>query len=488
MARDLQPELDAGGPKGSFSSPGEPFVFSLATVGQAMSAVRAYRWPRELRRMDESLRGWRLHYERCLNLLQETRESGDDWPLQRYPDGWSRRVDEALADLRRALEDGFDCHFPERSNSNLRVLADTLRQAADRPETLSGRQVGLVRRILLDSEKRWGTPGSAQRSAALRQRHSEGDREALRQALLERLGGLNPDGAIEELDEILGPVAGQPLPEPLATRARRAWKASLPELIRDDVVDTPYQLARALRAWIAMALEQPAQRADVEGLLRVVWTAFPQASWETETLADFNRLMQHTGRSPRLQAAELPISETHLELARRTASAARETLYARYFDLPRSTPTDLSTLERLCRERARVRFSTEQPGAVTEELRLLTGDELWLLWLEFRPDLDALSLAGRTLSWIAREMGRPVHRKYQRWQQHKRIALAWRRMVFFLSLVPSDLAREWLERPPYTSQELPGSLAERLRELAGGETPPDRVPTGWCGEQTLFSS
>ncbi len=491
-------ELDVGGlsgcspkpvtchEKGSSSSLGGPFAFSLATVEEAMAAIRDYQWPRELRRMDESLRGWRVHYERCLALLQETREPDDDWPLQHYPTDWRGRVEEALKGLEEALGEGFDCHFPERSNSNLRTLAETLRTAATEPESLSGRQVGLVRRILLDSEQRWGTPGSAQRREALEQRQAPVDLETVRDTLIARLQQLDPKSAIESLEEILAPVAGQPMPRPLAERARRAWKATLPELIRDDVVDSPYDLGRALQAWTRIALQQPPEGVDLKELLRVVSTAFPQVGWEPETLEDWNRLLQHTGRSLRLKCPDEPASKGHLELARRTVEGARDTLYQRYFGLPLTAPRSVADLEQLCQERARARFGTEQPGAAAEELRLLVGGDLWPLWLELRPELDALSLAGRTLGWMAREMGRPVHRKYQRWQRHRRLAHAWQKVVVFLSLAHPELAREWLEQSPFTPDELPPRLRDRLTDLARGEAPLARIPTGWCGEQTLF--
>lgn len=466
--------------KGAPEVSGGPFLaFSLANVGQAIAALRAYQWPRELRRMDESVRGWREHYERCLVLLKETREPGDDWPLQRYPEGWFERAHQVLAELGQALEVGFDCHFPERSNSNLRTLAATLRIAAADPASLTGRQVGLARRILLDSEARRGEVGSPQR-----QRQESRDPEALRARLIARLETLVPESPIDNLELALAPVDGQPVPAPLAERVRRAWRASLPELIQHHVVNSPYDLTKALQVWTELALQQPPEKLDLGATLAVVWTAFPHFEWPQKTLEGWNRLLAHQGRALRLQSSELPPSEDHLQLVRKTIEGSRGTLYHSYFQLPPSAPETTQQLELLCSQRASERFGSEQRLAAVEELILLTSVEQWPLWRELSPSFDPHLSVQALLQWLSREMQRPVHRKYQRWQRHKKLAHTWRRLVFFVSLLDRDGTAEWLRDGFAAPDPMPPALAAALGKLLDGVS--SDAPTGWCGEKAFL--
>lgn len=456
-----------------------------STVAQVAAQVRTYRRPRELRRMSEAVHGWRGYYEMFLKLVAETREQ--DWPFQNYPAGWSERARSAVWDFQAALGDGFDCHFPERASSNLRQLSQCLELAAARPQTLCGRQVGLVRRILTDSEARWGPIGSEQRTRAVAQRSEGGGEqfEAARESLLERLSCLEPQGGIQDLESLLAPTdRGIPIPAPLAERVRRAWLAPAAELVKTGVIESPHGLAQVSGQWTDQALRGDSSREALRAMVELAWSAFPQADLSA-TIADWNRLLLAAGSPTCLTEARQPGPE-HLHLARATALSAQGTLYESYYALPTGQLLDdrlkPNQLWELCRDRARARFGDQpQAGQIVEELRILTSQGLWALYTELRPALDPMACARKILAVIAGELKVPCPRKYQRWQRHKRIAHAWQRLVFFLSLV----SPESLER--FAEQHLGGYIEGTTRQavsalLADLRKPPkpSQVLTGWC--------
>lgn len=461
--------------------------------------------------MSEAVWGWRPLYEQLLELVAETRL--ESWPFQQFPPGWRERVETVLEQLDAALEEDIACHFPERATSSLRRLADALRE----PERLSGREVGMVRRILLDSEARHGEVGGPDRRARMAKRQVEEDPaarfEAARRLLCQRLGELDLESGVADLDALLSWDGGS-FPHSLAQRARQAWLAPLPRLIEGQVVTTlthlsqiaPRLVAGVMRDGTAsgndLADAYQAHRARIgsapfetvtagshpasdaaRGALREMvelwWRHFPEAEPESRLRMDWDILLWLSGSDLRLTT---PAAE--LELARRTADQAAGTLYSRYYSLP-ERPSCEDELRRTVWQRARSRdplASEVQPAQAAEEMRLLTSAGLWPLWVELRPAVNPVPSAERCLDFIARELRQPCPRKYQHWQRHKRVAYAWQRLLFFLSLAEPDERRDFLARENESAQ-----LARWLAD-AGQEKPEAAaVLTGWCNGATPSS-
>jgi hypothetical protein len=430
--------------------------------------------------MAEAVHGWRAHYETLLQLAAETRQEG--WPFQFYPPGWAERAGAAVARFREALEASFDCHYPQRATSNLRQIGQAIELAAQQPGSLSGRQVGLVRRMLADSEARWGSLGSAERrqTVASRQNGSEGAAfEHARLALLKRLQALEPKSGVRDLAALLGPTdGGLAIPQPLAQRVRRAWLATPGELVRAGVLASMHDLTIVSGQWTDAAADAGPSEA-LGDMVSLTWSAFPHAAPLDPLLENWNRLLALSGSDLRL-AGSGGATSLHLQLAQTTLGAAAGTLYARYYSLP-SKVGDLTHLEELCRQRARQRTAVADPppGHIRQELRILTSHGLWPLWVEVRPTIDPLSCAHQTASWIQGQLGRPCSRTYQRWQRHKRVAHAFQHLVFYLSLVAPAQLEEFLGRYLTGSPDIASkALAGMLQGLK--ETPePAQIVIGW---------
>ena len=413
------------------------FPVHLHTVEDVIAHVAAYQLPREIRRMTESMRGWRVHYEGFLELAAETLEEG--WPFQTYPSGWRERTRQALRAFQEALDkEDYACHFPERSSSNLRQLSQALEMAARDPSTLQGQQVGMVRRILIDTQARWGALGSARRAGARGMGESR-DFERGRSLLLERLNSLDPQDGIEDIDTLLNPDP-IPIPAPLTQRVRQAWHARPGELLRHGVIDNPNALRKVALPWAEQALEKGQSREALRSMTATAWTWFPHT--EALDLVACNRLLRASASSVHL---EVDSSDAALELALITSQVSRDRLYGRYYQIP-ALPPDL-TLEQLeshCRERARGPELDKEPHRLqlAEQRRILTSAGLWPLWRELQPEFDPLMCASRVYKAITGELKAETTRRYRSLQQSRRIASMWQRMVFFLSLVAeSDLPR-----------------------------------------------
>lgn len=451
--------------------PGELPVH-LHTVEEVRAEIADYRPPRELRRMAESVHRWRARYEEFLLLLAETREEG--WPFQVYPPGWSERAARTVGLFHKELDDEeLACHFPERSSSNLRQLAQTLKDAACDPGLLNGRRVGLARRILDDTERRWGAIGSDRRAAALaiRKEGAGGRFERGRELLLARLEALNPGQGIADLEAVLAP-GDVPIPAPLAERARKAWLALPSQLINHGIIDSPLSLAKLSTRWAQAALEVGDARESLRALVALTWARFPYSA--TLNSQAWDTLLQACGSPIRLH----PTPQEALYLAFATKKAARGTLYESYYALPSLTPDlDDEGLLELGRQRARRENSEPKRIEVEEELLLMTSAGLWPLWSELRPPIEPITCAELVWRAIGRELKVGAPRLYQRRQRHRRIAHMWQRLVFFLSLA------EPAEVGVFVKGHRPGApapLDRALQSLSLTATPSSYV-RAWLG-------
>lgn len=451
--------------------PGELPVH-LRTVAEVRAEIAAYRPRRELRRMTESVHGWRAHYETFLGLCARTRK--EDWPFQVYPSGWSEQVERALAGFHEELERGtLACHFPERASSNVRQLAQALEIAAHQPALLNGRQVGLVRVILSQSEQRWGPIGSAQRASALARREEGGGGgfEEGRALLLRRLEALNPSGGIDDIDGVLAAGSAK-IPTPLAERAQKAWLAVPSQLVSQGIVTSPQELASLSARWADQATRHGCARDALRSLASITWRQFPAS--DVMDRASWDRLLAACGSMTRLS----PSDSASVELFRSTSEAARGTLYERYYALPLGKcDLDYPALLDLCRQRARRHGEAEPRKApLAEELRVLTSDGLWPVWVELRPQIDPAECAEKVWKAILRELAVAAPRLYQRRQRHRRVAHIWQRLVFFLSLAGERAAEAFVQAHAPSS---PPAAGQALRALTSS---PQGAPLrAWLG-------
>lgn len=323
--------------------PGEGWRTHRMSVGQLREVLSAYESPLELQRMGESLRLWRPYYEELLALLAETCEQ--NWPLQSYPQGWSARVEATLDELGEKVYADPACGYPQRGGSNLRQLMSILGQAAEAPESLTGRQVGLARTILADSEQRWGPIGSGGRARALQSRLDslpQVEPGRLIAVLLKRLEPFDPEEGLEQPCSVLSPVDGEAVPEAIRDRVLRARTGTLDQLIewgllgslealgelaprltaqvlfkgesdpaRGRLLQRSYLVYRGLRPWsgrppfeqqpwLASLVRPTASRTEAAlqlcgELVEVSWRHFPQYAWPASLRRELSTLRDWAG-------------------------------------------------------------------------------------------------------------------------------------------------------------------------------------------------
>lgn len=438
---------------------------SLRDVGWLRERLESYRSPEEIRRMSESLGSWLPLREALFELLAETREDG--WPYQTFPNRWDSSARAVLSRLDELLAGEVACHFPQRSTSAIRELAAQLEQALSDPARLTGRQVGRARRILCDSEARWGAIGSDERRRSLKQRG--GDLPVTEQArceLLRRLEPYSEHRGLEKPEGLLEPLAdGRAIPRRLAQDVEQCRLASPRELAEFGVVSNLQQLAGLAPNWVEL-LRPTAEGAlgCARELISISWTFFPEQSEPQELVEEISTLLSRAG---------FPRPERD-ELVRHTRECARDTLYESYY---RTAEVDRLehglSLEELCRQRAAARGKPEEmpPARLDEELRLLEAAGLWYFWDRLRPSLDARAAAWRLVGALNKAYERPRLRRNQRWQRHREVAHLWQRLLFFLSLLPPGqlpAVLRQLGQRSLTSSELRAAL-ERLSEVPSVE-------------------
>lgn len=461
--------------------------------------------------MSESLGAWLPLQESLLSLIAQTREDG--WPYQSFPPDWAERGRTLVDRLYELLSDEVACHFPQRTTSSLRELADQVEQAIDDPAGLSGRQVGFARRILLDSEERWGPIGSPQRTRALS--HRESDLPVLEEArfeLLRRLAGLPAQGGVEDLEALLAPLSsGGKIPRRLVEEVRCCQVSSPRTLVDQQVLNSTHDLgviagdwvagllrdsthsqmsfpqSRLLRdlyssytgerfeelPWVRPLFSPPSPTAAHElarEMLAVCWERFPE-QWEPEELVRESWALLGWSGFPRPGL---------VESVNLTRQGAQGSLYDRYYSLPEIEFSEREALLEFCRERAASRGKPEEmPEArLLEEQRILDAGGLWIFWNRLRPEVDPSRAAARVVRALLVAWERPRLRKNQRWQRHRELARLWQRLLFFLSLLPTKELESRLKELRALCPE-GGEIRRRLEALPGSPPPADTL-VGWC--------
>ena len=197
----------------------------LCDVESVREALSNKGTPADILDQREALAVWAPHHDRVVALIAETvqgpmptlvRAHADGtciveggWPFQSFPDGWTRRAENALEEYRALRAEHTRTGKPDRPDSNPARLRAVLAVAADDPSRLSGRDVGRARTALAQIDARRGLPGS-DRLATLRREQTRvaalpslSDYAAVLADRLRAFGhGLAPDA----LDGLLAPV------------------------------------------------------------------------------------------------------------------------------------------------------------------------------------------------------------------------------------------------------------------------------------------
>jgi hypothetical protein len=553
-------------------------VVRLQTVGETAKTLKMVEVPTQVARMNEALRVWTPLGDRAVALFMETVEGAPPkllvdaagehrrsrsgaylieggWPCRHYPEGWSRRALALLEEYAHERASHVLCRKPERPRENFARLRGYLERCARDPKSLTGRDVGMVRKILAAVNTRRGLPGSEDlvRLREVQAAHaSRPTAKELSAVLVNRLRGKAADEGLSTIEDVVGPVredeaearamaSGTTMPEHLVRSLLRCLEAPIDELVAKRVITSSEVIARMLPQVTAQIVSAGVVDPGLRSLYSAVYAAFrrrrsllllnlehqvrfEELPWHAairpfsqgsldeaerarqalEQLAILaigsfpfvilpNKLLQEVRALAKTARLDLTVvdeiaadifmgtfSDKYLAAAQGAALIVEGTLYERYYGLSyasvlgidvaakRALPGEKgkaswitrllgrdkeqapsrasasSTFAALCAELAgpasdKASFVAKN-GTVIEQEQILTTHNLAPLFAEFRltERLAVVQLARECFSWICRQHQSGIKDWRARLQMMKNTAYAWRQMLFFVSLAPSD--------------------------------------------------
>lgn len=274
-----------------------------ATAGDVVRSLRRVRPQAQVLAMREAETVWTPLADRLVALFLETvegevpqlaRDANRDlvraangqpevqggWPLRRIPEGWRERAQALLADEAAARAEHPLHRKQARARENHARLHHLLTLWVRDPAALTGRDVGMLRRVLASHVSKHGAPGSEalaatramQAQLAARPLHAE-----LAQTVAMVLSDEDPEAGIPGLDaaldalatELVGGSALGGLPPSITAKALRCLEAPIGRLVELGVLGSAESLAlvspRLTAAVRAKGISDPA--------LRRLWTA-----------------------------------------------------------------------------------------------------------------------------------------------------------------------------------------------------------------------
>ncbi len=285
----------------------------LQTAGESVKALRARRPRAPIERMKEAVQVWTPLYDRAAALFLETvdgnlpslrtdhsgallrRQGGHpivdgEWPYRRFANDWSARARQILADYEKARAKHQLCRKPEKPKENFARLRGYIKKCVEDPNSLTGRDVGMIRKILASHITRHGAPGSER----LRRTRADQARDAARPmhhaiagVVAGRLEVLPQDEGVPDVDRFLEPLsereaarlgasAGEPIPPHLLTKARLCLDAPLETLVAQRLIPSSETLAAMLPLLTAKVRGSAIDDPELRRVYESVYTAFRQ--------------------------------------------------------------------------------------------------------------------------------------------------------------------------------------------------------------------
>ncbi len=282
-------------------------------ASEVITSLRGVRPKPAIQTMNEAIQVWTPLYDRAVELLLDTvegetphlrtSESGElirradgspivegGWPCRRYPDDWADRAWALLEEYKRERMRYRLCGKPERAKENFARLRGYLRRCARDPRGLTGRDVGMIRKILASFVTSHGAPGSerlARTRAAQARNASLPSRHELAQTLADRIAKHGNEDGIPDLDACLGPLTageaaeigadpGAPIPASLAEKAAHCFEAPIETLVARRIVRSSETIARLLPALSAAVRANAIEPSELRGVYEASYRAFRQ--------------------------------------------------------------------------------------------------------------------------------------------------------------------------------------------------------------------
>ncbi|MFO0625508.1 MAG: hypothetical protein U0325_07785 [Polyangiales bacterium] len=286
-------------------------VVHLRTVGQVLDDLGAVRARVQIERLHEALRHWTPLYDEAVSLFLETvegevpslqrdaagalvrRPDGNPvvqggWPCRAYPNDWSARAQALLTRYASLRATHRRSGKPEHERENFCVLRKHLAVAARDPRALTGRDVGMIRKVLASFATAHGAPGSARRAATRAAQARDialPTMSAQAQVLRGRLDAFPRDAGVDDLGRVTSPLdadeaatlgcaAGDALPASLLEKVERCWAAPVDALVARGVVTSADVLAALLPQLTAQVAGGEVDDPAARRIFSAVYAAF----------------------------------------------------------------------------------------------------------------------------------------------------------------------------------------------------------------------
>lgn len=262
-------------------STAEVHVFNVANVSQRLAAQRAQPHLAVQKHVVEN----RLPlYDAAVSLFLLTYQGG--WPCKYYPDGWFER---AMA-LGTQFAETCDAELHGKATAKSRAveLFAFLTQCSRDHASLTGRQVGRIRRIVDDFVVKHGHPESETHSIKRKEQRDHvaaPGHHLIAQAISARLASYPDSDGISDFSPLLKPITdkeaqryaltvGAPVPPAVRLRLERCRKGTIAELIDHGLISSGDTVARILPAMTAEICSAGYRDTTLQMLVGATYRAF----------------------------------------------------------------------------------------------------------------------------------------------------------------------------------------------------------------------
>lgn len=274
----------------------------VATVDEVRRSLQSREANPRLLAQREAVLVWRPLYDRLVALVLETVEgdpprlSEDEsartvvggWPCRIRPAGWAERMQAWSAEFDRLRENHSLTTKPIRPKDHFSQLRALAQRFATDPSSLSGMEVGRIRRILATNRAKHGLPGSPE-LVARRERHAADARRPLyaeiAPILAARLAPIPSDEGLPDPEAFAFAVTpeeaaraglpiGFPVPAALRTPLARCLNAAVDVLVEQGLVGSGDQLALLLPQIVAQSRSSGFSSPELRTLYAAVYRAF----------------------------------------------------------------------------------------------------------------------------------------------------------------------------------------------------------------------
>ncbi len=230
----------------------------LQDVGKTILDLRRIKANTRILAQRSAVQVWLPLYDRIVALFLET--VVNDWPCQRYPDAWPQRALAILSEYSELKKEGPPGGKTERPNGHAAQLREFLGKCARLPGSLTGREVGRIRRILNRYLTKRGAPDSPACVEARRRQaaHINGPTFHAIAAVvaprlekhpstdgLDNVGQLNEPVTAQEADRS-GVPDGTVIPNSIQRKVERCLNETVAVLIERGLITSGETLAKTL--------------------------------------------------------------------------------------------------------------------------------------------------------------------------------------------------------------------------------------------------